>query len=262
MTRFVTDKVFELRNIHKGESCYIIGDGVSLKWFDLHSLPKKKIFALNWAVFHNDLKRIGFEYAINTGPYQFVPFIEHFDFIREDLKQGIICKHYRKTMKENPGSKFFLNLSNYPFVFGKDIYFLFKNLDAFDFAFSKDCQSVGEKMYDGSLKCALALAIFMGFSEVLLLGCDYTHEKSRMRHWYEKGEGTFIKHPGYQKSYFDLACNYTNIVTVTSNGKGSFLPSMTYSELTGLPLCKYRENHLLADKASLKALSSWHNYLI
>ena len=55
----------------------------------------------------NDMRQEGSEwfkcdvdYAINTGPFQFIPFIENFDFMRKDLKQGIICKHYRKHNKQ------------------------------------------------------------------------------------------------------------------------------------------------------------------
>lgn len=261
LTRSITDKVLELKDAHKGESCYIIGDGVSLKWFDLHSLPKKKTFALNWAVFHKEIARSGFDFAINTGPYQFIPFIENLDFIRKDLKQGIICKHYRKTIIAHKKSKFFLNLSNYSFISGKNIYFLFSNISDSEFEFGQECKEHGENIYQGSLKCALALAIFMGFGEVFLVGCDYTHEEARMLHWYEKGEGSLTPHPEYQRTYFEIASNYTNITTVTTAGKGSVLPSVTYTKLTGNPM-KYRENEDLTDHENLDILSSWPGYSI
>ena len=33
----ILSRVSSLKNHHAGESCYIIGDGVSIKWFDLAS---------------------------------------------------------------------------------------------------------------------------------------------------------------------------------------------------------------------------------
>ena len=33
------------------------------------------------------------------------------------------------------------------------------------------------------------LAIYMGFTHIYLVGCDYTHVPARNLHWYEKGQG-------------------------------------------------------------------------
>ena len=115
----ILNRVFKLHNIHQNQECYIIGDGVSLKWIDLHDLPKKKIFALNWAVYRNEFQDLNFDYAINTGAFQFVPFVEHFEFVRKDLRQGKICRNFRKLIKKNKKSSFFLHLSNYPFIWDK-----------------------------------------------------------------------------------------------------------------------------------------------
>lgn len=261
LSKPILDRVFELQNIHQNDECYIIGDGVSLKWFDLHLLPKKKIFALNWAVFRNEFQNLSFDYAINTGPYQFTPFVEHFQFVRKDLRQGIICKHYRKLIKKNKQSTFFLNLSNYPFISSRNIYFLFKYLKSANFKFSSDCLQAGENMFAGSLKCAIALAILMGFTKVYLVGCDYTHEDSRMGHWYESMEGKSWPHPNYQKTYFEISSNYTKLITITASGRGSVLPSISYKDFTGKDLL-YRENTELASYEDLKILSSWPGYRI
>ena len=44
----------------------------------------------------------------------------------------------------------------------------------------------------------------MGFDEIYLVGCDYTHENSRMGHWYEMGNGTLVIHKDYKKIFFDV----------------------------------------------------------
>ena len=68
-------------------------------------------------------------------------------------------------------------------------------------------------------------------------------------------------HPEYSKKFFDLASKYAEITTITPSGKGSFLPSVTYTELTGSP-SKYRENHELTDLENLKIFSNWKGYII
>ena len=36
---------------------------------------------------------------------------------------------------------------------------------------------------------------------IYLVGCDYTHENSRMGHWYEMGKGTLVIHKDYEKNF-------------------------------------------------------------
>ena len=43
----ILSRIYSLKNYHKGESCYIFGDGVSIKWFDLSSFSDKPVISLN-----------------------------------------------------------------------------------------------------------------------------------------------------------------------------------------------------------------------
>ena len=49
-SKALLERVIGFRNLHMGESCYIIGDGISLKYFDLKSLPQKKNYCMQ--LFH------------------------------------------------------------------------------------------------------------------------------------------------------------------------------------------------------------------
>jgi hypothetical protein len=89
-----------------------------------------------------------------------------------------------------------------------------------------------EEITAGSFKFGLALAIYMGFSDIILVGCDYTHKKSRSHHWFERGKGIFKSTEGYCYNYFNIAQKYAKITTITINGETNFLPSMTYKDFT------------------------------
>lgn len=65
----------KFHNLHKGESCYIIGDGISLKYFDLKTFNDKIAFACNYIPFHNDFKKINAKYCVNAAPFFFSPFL-------------------------------------------------------------------------------------------------------------------------------------------------------------------------------------------
>ena len=47
IARPITNRVLSFKGSHKGESCYIFGDGISIKWFDLDAFPEKPAFTLS-----------------------------------------------------------------------------------------------------------------------------------------------------------------------------------------------------------------------
>ena len=47
----------------------------------------------------------------------------------------------------------------------------------------------------------------MGFKEIFLVGCDYTHEITRSHHWFEKGQGKISKKPDYLEIFLNIAKN-------------------------------------------------------
>ena len=94
----------------------------------------------------------------------------------------------------------------------------------------------------------------MGFKEIFLVGCDYTHEKSKSGHWFSKGKGVLKPQPVYENTFFNIACKYINIHTITCEEKGTFLPSKTYTSFTGKKLV-YKENYELMDNSMMNELS-------
>jgi len=256
----VTSRVLQLKNRHKGESCYIFGDGISIKWFDLNAFPEKPTFALGYIPYHKDSESLNLKYCLLTEPKYFYPYFK-LPWPPKTWWRNKIQKKYRELITNYQNIDFFVNLSNYPVLNGKNIYYLFRSIDDSNFEFLQECLAKGEGIYDGSLRCAIALAIYMGFRDITLVGCDYTHEPSRSRHWYEKGEGILCPQPDYQRSYLEIAQNYAKITTITLQGDGSVLPAKTYTAFTGHPLA-LRENNELMDMETLKLLETWPGYTI
>ena len=48
--RPLLSKIHPYKDIHKGESCYVMGDGVSVKWFDLSAFSDKIAIVCNFFV--------------------------------------------------------------------------------------------------------------------------------------------------------------------------------------------------------------------
>lgn len=261
IARPITNRVIGFKGRHKGESCYIFGDGASIKYFDLDAFPEKPAFTLSFIPFHKQADALNIRYALLIQPFFFYPYTQKYTL--NTWWRNKIGPKYVDFIKKNIKTDNFVNLSNYPVLRGSNIVHLFKSINDPDFGFLQECKAKGIHIFDeGSLTASISLAIYMGFEEIVLVGCDYTHENRRIGHWYEKGKGTLaLPNPGYGNPFLEMACKYAKIITITMEGGGSMLPGVPYSEFTGRPL-SFRENYEITDMKTLKVLDTWPSHKI
>lgn len=260
LSKITLGRVRRFKDIHRGDSCYLFGDGVSVKSMDLSLFSDKISFASNYLPFHNDFNNLNCLYCVWPAPYAFCSYLG-FDYdieVRDHLK--IMSPYYKDLMRGNDNISYFFNLSNYPFIRGDNIYHLFRNIP--DKSLPENFISNRIECFDGVFRSSIMLAIYMGFDNIYLVGFDNTHTLSRYRHWYEKGEGIKnITSKVYQKEFFEIAKEYTDITTITLDGNADLLNSITYKEHTGHdPI--YNENTDLLKEKYLKALKVFPGYVI
>ncbi|MEI6269961.1 MAG: hypothetical protein WCP01_13865 [Methylococcaceae bacterium] len=252
----ILSKVHRYKDIHRGESCYIMGGGISLKWFDLAEFTGKTTINLALFPFHNDFNKLNVSYSVLTEPWWFYPF---FKTASKGYIKNYLQIAYRDVIEKYPDKEFFINLSNYPVLKNKNITYLFRDL--YDPKLTQDFISRRINACHGAFRTAILLAIYMGFDHIYLVGCDYTHVPSRSLHWFEKGQGILYPQGNYQKEYFEIAKEFIDITTITLDGTSDFINAVTYKEYTGRePI--YRENTELVNERYLKLLDTWPGYSI
>ena len=256
----ILSKVTRFKNKHEGETCYIFGDGVSIKYFDLSLFSDKISFSLGKIQYHKDFRFLNCKYCLMLEPYYFYPYFR-LKMPPHTLWRNNIQKIYRKFINYNKDINFFINFSNYPLLWNSKVDYLFYKFPDQNFKFEEECNLNGVDVFKGSLRSAITLAIYMGFKEIFLVGCDYTHEKARNRHWYEKGEGTMRPDGEYDKKFFNIATKYLKITTITLQGKGNVLPGISYIDYTKKEP-KYSENIYLSNISNLKTFAEWPGYKI
>ena len=259
IARPILSKLHKYKDMHKGETCYLIGDGSSIKWFDLSLFKDAIAIPCGFIPFHRQFHELNTPYLILAEPFYFYPT----DITTGESKKLIrnrIQKIYRKEVIDKYSNKeFFINLSNYPSLRRNNITYLYK--DNYDERLSKNYLSKRIEIDSGSLRISISMAIYMGFKNISLIGFDYTHVPSRSLHWYEKGPGKFVPQPDYQKDFFEIAKDFSDITTITLDGASDYINSITYKNYTGHdPI--YHENYELVDEKYLNALSSWPGYNI
>ncbi len=252
----VLSKIHRFKDSHRGEDCYLIGGGISIKWFDFKMFSDKTSIPCQYVPFHNDFHKLNVEHAILPEPYFFYPFLNG---PYGHLWRNRIQNEYRKIITENPSKNFIINLSNYPVLRSRNVTFLFR--DFWDPRLPKNFITNRIDSLGGSLTYSIILAIYFGFDHVYLVGYDYTHVPCRSLHWIEKGQGVFEPHENYQKEFFEIAKKFIDITTITLDGTSDFINSVTYKEHTGQDPV-FRENTELVSDHYLKVLATWPDYTV
>jgi hypothetical protein len=251
-------KLHKYKDIHKGESCYLMGDGVSIKWFDLGAFSDKVTIPCAFIPFHKDFNKLSVKYLSIAEPWWFYPW-ERDPAITGKYLPNKRQLAYRGIIDKYPDKSFFINLSNYPTLNKKNIIYLFR--DIYDNRLPANFITRRINAFHGSLRTSILLSIYMGFDHVFLVGYDYTHVPSRNLHWYEKGQGNFNPQLNYQKEFFEIAKEFIDITTITLDGVSDFINAVTYKDHTGREP-EYIENTELIDDKYLKVLSTWSGYTI
>lgn len=160
-------------NTHIGERCFILGNGPSLKDVDLELLEKEFVFTVNNFSLVDNYKKA----KTNVHLWADLSFFE----LREDQKYNHeeLIENYLRIAEEQPIC--FVPDSAYDFIVKNKLdevlninYFsLFSSIDSkirshFDLSRAISC-------YSTVVQYAISIAIYMGFKEIYLLGCDCTN---------------------------------------------------------------------------------------
>src|SRR5579871_2580081 len=117
VTRIMHNQVAKLDGLyqrHLGQECYVFGDGISLKWMDLHQFADRLSILGNMMIYHQEIHALNIPYCAIAEPNWFWPIYPyrnggHVRFLRHSIHQ-----EYRKAIGRHPDTTFFINISNYP----------------------------------------------------------------------------------------------------------------------------------------------------
>jgi hypothetical protein len=158
-----SEEISKLKDKFKGERCFVVGNGPSLNKIDLSFLKDEYSFAVN-GIFYKT-REMGYR------PYFYVVEDRHVmaDNIEEINKYDCPYKFFPSSYKKQV-----TNFKNTLF-FNMDVGFYVEKSKHFEKSrFSKDCSEV---VYCGQSVTFinLQLAYYLGFSEVYLIGMDFSY---------------------------------------------------------------------------------------
>ena len=239
------------KNIHKDETCYIIGNGASLKNMDLSAFSNHITIGVNNLFLHNDFQKLDVRYYVHFGPYVLYPYWPN--PYTKKIQENILGKLFKKSFSQYPQVNLFVSITNILGSNLSNIYYLYhfghREPDV------RHCDISGTFSFmAGGLNGAIGLAINMGFRKAILVGCDYVFTPICHGHFYGLGpgrRGDEVKNV-YEKLFNEVE-GAIELSVITDVGVSKWLPSQTYKELTGKNL-KYHENNEIIKKEYLDIL--------
>jgi len=244
----------KFKDVHKGKSCYIFGNGASLKYYDLKLFSDKASIGCNVLFAHKDLKDLNLKYYYVGHPLLFHKFWKNqYSKRYEKNKLGAF---YRKNMALFPETQYFTSLSNYFGIQGDNINYVYHFGQADELSVDNQMDEVFSMM-QGSLMGMIGVAVYLGYTDITLVGCDYTFAPKMQGHFYERGPEKSREGSAFLGKTLNLIKDKVTIRTITPNEefRGDVLPSMTYKALMGDDPV-YKDNNKILSEADLKELDS------
>lgn len=244
--------------IHQGESCYIFGDGPSIKWFDLSQFNKYPAICSGLLPLHLDFNRLDVKYCLMIEPWLFAPkFIQNNNI--HNIMYKSITSEYKLFIRERLDINFFVHLSNLLSISGRNVDYIFRGVPSKE---RSDALSMHFNLFGGSFHASLTLAYFLGFTKIYLVGFDaWTIQPARTLHWYELGNVVFFKPTNFATEFLEAIKTQAEIYTISAEGESRNVINISYKDHTGKSP-RFRENHELISEHHLKVLATFPSYNI
>ncbi len=216
------------KNIHKGERCFVIGNGPSLTVEDLDKLKNEITFGTNgiFHVFNQTEWRPTFYMSMDNSYLD-----SQLEAIKENVKGrkflNYCCRKGGRTAKDDI------------------VYFLIKGpykVDRNNFYqsdISEDVSNYFAQTFSVTTTC-IEFAIYMGFKEIYLLGVDnnYNTNSGASNHFYSGSEGFkgVVHYADNQIKSYELYKHFAErhdckIVNATRGGKLEVYPRMNFDDV-------------------------------
>ncbi len=247
----------KFKDLHLGDTCYIFGNGESIKSMDLAIFNDKVSIGCNNLFLHKDFNKLDCRYYQIVAPFIFLPYFKYYG----KLQRNDISAVYKKKIKDFKNVTFFTSILNKFTIFAPNIYY--EHHFGVTTSDLKNCELDGTFSFlSGATDAMIGLAIYMGFKKAVLVGVDYTFSESVSHHFYEKGKGRGKNNEAYNKAFFEDIKTTIDVLTITLNGsKSDTLEFANYTDYTKNPE-RYQENIECIDKEDLDKLDNMGLYKI
>jgi hypothetical protein len=174
-----TKKNISFKNIHAGKRCFLLGTGPSLRDLNYDYLQDEITFGVNFLYKGDIINHIKPQYYC----------------LYDQIFHTTHLESTKELINSLPDTTFFLRTKAHDIINTQDIdtnniYYQHCNLYQYSDYISVDMVENMTAPFNVVLGC-IQTAIYMGFKEIYLLGCDFSSFTSlKVEHFYDYGKGT------------------------------------------------------------------------
>ncbi len=242
---------YVFKDIFSDQTCYIFGNGSSLKYVDFKHFNDHPTIGINHLVLHKDFNLLDTCCYTLPEPFSFYYYFKNpYKLKYEKNIMGNLFKDQFSRYHSIPLFTSFTNMFGARF---KNTFFLhhFGNRKPN----SQYLDICSEFSYlAGGLYSGIGLAIAFGFKKAILVGCDYLMKPKTYGHFYSqpKTAEDLGLHP-YEELLEDCS-NLIDLEAISINSSDCWIPAIDYKTHTGTSP-KYRENNEIVSKKNLLVLN-------
>lgn len=170
-----------LRELHQGETCIILGNGGSIRYFDFSRLGDIPTIGCSYSLLDKRTSKINMKYMVFTDPYEIMPIM--YNRRTKSLQLRSRANIFKRQIEKFNDITFFSSITNYYAHVNRP-----KNLFYFNFCkTNRPCHDIsGRFSYtEGALHIMIGVAKYLGFKKVYILGCDYLGDPLLGGHFYD-----------------------------------------------------------------------------
>lgn len=216
----LTKNNIKFRNIHYGQKCFILGTGPSLGNIDYCYLKDEITFGVNFLYKGEIINYIKPQYYCLYDPNFYTIYLQETIELINSLPNTtfFLSTKFYNTFKE-------INIQN------KNIYYQYLNLFQYDDNISVDMVKNMTAPFNVILGC-IQTAIYMGFREIYLLGCDFnSFAYPKVVHFYDKIGANRTRSLAAELKEYSLVCYHHYALEKYAREKGIYIYNITPNSL-------------------------------
>lgn len=246
-------------NRHAGQSCYVFGNGASLKGMDLACFSDRVSIGCNSLFLHKDFDKLDCRYYVLPAAFLFHRYRKYYGRLYRNYMGDL----FRENVLAHPGVSFFTSLSNWIGLRAANLYYIHHfGSRGWDFEHVRLHKQFS--FMQGAMYAMVGLAYCMGFTSITLVGCDYAFSPRYGFHFFEQGLGQKIEDDGahYGGDFFGECAKLMDFSIIVPDGvRSELMPQVAYATHAGKPLM-YRENAEIVSQHDLRLLAKQGYYNI
>ena len=238
----------QFENRHAGQSCYVFGNGASLKGMDLSGFADRVSIGCNSLFVHKDFDKLDCRYYFVSAPFIFYRYRKYYG----RLQRNYLGELYREKIMAYPAVSFFTSLSNWGKL-REDNLFYTHHFGSRTWDFGQARLDGRFSFMQGAIYAMVGLAHWMGITSITLVGCDYAFSPQYGSHFFEKAPSEKIENEEapYGGNFFSECAKVMDLSIIVPDGvRSNLMPYVEYSAHAGKRHL-YRENTEIVSQQDL-----------